>query len=72
MTRRTTKLSLEQARELEPFAEAAKRGLRRSNWRPGDPVEYLIAPITLAVLVEVSKRCRLGDLLREMDSQTTT
>jgi hypothetical protein len=54
---------IEQMKQLAPFLDAAKRGLTLSRWRPGDPVEELLAPITLAVLVAVSRECRLGELL---------
>lgn len=56
-------VEVEQMRSLVPFLDAAKRGLVLSRWRPGDPVEELLAPITLAVLVAVSRECRLGELL---------
>jgi hypothetical protein len=55
----------EQMRQLAPFLDAAKRGLVLSRWRPGDPVEELLAPIVLQVLVAVSRECRLGELLKE-------
>jgi hypothetical protein len=58
-------VEVEQMKQLVPFLDAAKRGLVLSRWRPGDPVEELLAPITLQVLVAVSRECGLGELLRE-------
>jgi hypothetical protein len=58
-----TPAEIEQAKQFVPFLDAAKRGLMLSRWRPGDPVEELLAPITLQVLIAVSRECRLGELL---------
>lgn len=41
---------------LVPFQDAGMRGLQRSRWRPGQPVEDLVAPIVLAVLAEVARQ----------------
>ena len=61
-----TRLDVEQAQELTPFMAAGMAGLGRSRWRPGDPVEYLVAPIVLAVLVSVSRECNLRKLNQAM------
>ena len=58
-----TPAEIEHAKQLVPFLDAAKRGLKLSRWRPGDPVEELLAPITLQVLIAVSRECGLGELL---------
>ena len=60
-----TPADIERAKALVPFLDAAKRGLTLSRWRPGDPVEELLAPITLQVLIAVSRECGLGELLKE-------
>ena len=52
------RLSKADAADLEPFGQAAMRGLGRARWRPGDPVEWLVAPIVLAVLAEVGRTIR--------------
>jgi hypothetical protein len=56
-------VEVEQMRQLVPFLDAAKRGLVLSRWRPGEPVEELLAPITLQVLIAVSRECGLRELL---------
>jgi hypothetical protein len=61
-----TRIEVEQAKQFVPFLEAAQRGLTLSRWRPGDPVEELLAPITLQVLIAVSRECGLGELLAEV------
>jgi len=56
---------IKQATALLPFLAAARRGLLMSCWRPGLDADELLAPIVLAVLVEVSKQLRIGELLAE-------
>jgi hypothetical protein len=63
--RRTTRLDIQQAEALLPFLKAGMDGLRRSHWRPGAPVEWLVAPIVLQVLVAVSRELRIKELLAE-------
>lgn len=57
---------IEQAKLLLPFLEAGRRGLLSSQWRPGAPVEDLLAPIVLHVLAEAGRRLRIGELLAEV------
>ena len=47
---------------LLPFLAAARRGLVRSRWLPGMNADDLLAPIVLAVLVEVAKQLRISEL----------
>jgi hypothetical protein len=58
-----TPAEIEQAKQFVPFLNAAAHRLALSRWRPGDPVQELLAPITLQVLIAVSRECRLGELL---------
>jgi hypothetical protein len=51
---------IQRAGQLMPFLKAARTGLARSRWRPGDDSDDLLAPVTLAVLVEVGRRCELN------------
>jgi hypothetical protein len=50
-------------KELLPFLAAARLGLARSRWRPGDDPDELLAPIVLTVLAEVARRIRPGELM---------
>lgn len=61
----TRHLSVQDTTDLEPFMVAGMEGLRRTRWRSGDPVECLVAPIVLQVLIAVSRECRLGELMKE-------
>jgi hypothetical protein len=59
------RLTDEQSAALEPFMIAGLDGLHRSRWKPGDPVEYLVAPIVLRVIIAVSREFRMGELIKE-------
>lgn len=61
--RKSARLTEDQAHDLQPFMKAGMRGLERSDWKPGLPVEYLVAPIVLQVLIAVSRECGLRELL---------
>lgn len=59
----TRRLSDEDARDLAPLMRAGHRGLRASRWKPGHPAEYLVAPIVLAVVAEVSRMLNLDGIM---------
>jgi hypothetical protein len=54
-------LTDDQVADLERYVEAGMGGLRRSSWRPGAPWEYLVAPIVLQVIIQVSQDLRFGE-----------
>lgn len=60
---------IESAKQLMPFLKAARIGLARSRWRPGDNPDDLLAPVVLAVLAEVSRQIRLGELMAAHDRE---
>lgn len=55
---------LEIAKVLAPFMRAGLNGLERSTWKPSQwrTVEELVAPIVVAVLVEVAKQLPLAEM----------
>lgn len=55
-----TVAEIEEMRMLLPFLEAGRRGLKRSRWMPGMDVDSLVAPVVLAVLVEVAETFNLA------------
>lgn len=59
---------IQQAKALLPFLAAARRGLVRSRWLPGMSADDLLAPIVLAVLVEVAKQLRVSELEATADA----
>ncbi len=62
-----TQQGVQQMKELLPFLQAARIGLARSRWRPGDNTDDLLAPIVLAILVEVARTLRIGELVAQLD-----
>lgn len=52
---------------LAPFMRAGLTGLKRSHWRPSDDVGDLVAPVVLAVLVEVAKQLPLAEMTAALD-----
>lgn len=46
---------------LEPLVRAGMEGLRKSKWQLGWPVEYLVVPIVIAVVIEVSRQLGLKE-----------
>lgn len=65
-----TEQEIEACKQLLPFLSAARRGLAMSRWRPGDDPDDLLAPIVLAVLVEVGKQIRPGELMAAVSADT--
>lgn len=61
-SRAICRLSDEDARDLAPLMQAGLRGLRASRWKPGHTAEYLVAPIVLAVVAEVSRMLNLDGI----------
>lgn len=57
---------IEAVRPLWPFLVAGRLGLQRARWRPGDSVDDLLAPIVMAVLVEVAKRLPLDAMIETL------
>lgn len=53
--RGVTPAETESLRYLAPFVKAGHEGLRRARWSPGMSADDLVAPIVVAVLVEVAK-----------------
>lgn len=53
--RAVTEAEAESLRYLVPFVKAGHEGLRRARWQPGMSADDLVAPIVVAVLVEVAK-----------------
>lgn len=62
---------LEACKVLLPFMRAGQEGLRRSRWRPGDHTDDLVAPIVLAVIVEVAKTFPLAKMTTALAAQET-
>lgn len=60
-----TPAEIAEMRMLLPFLEAGRQGLRRSHWKPGMDVDSLVAPVILAVLVEVAKTFNLAAIPAE-------
>jgi hypothetical protein len=58
----TMQLTEDQMSDLERYVKAGMDGLYRSRWRLGDPVEFLVAPIVLQVIILVSKDFHFADL----------
>lgn len=64
---KATPEDIEACQALTPFMEAGLTGLKRSRWRPSDNVGDLVAPIVLAVLVEVAKQLPLAEMTAALD-----
>jgi hypothetical protein len=62
---------LEACKTLAPFMRAGLDGLERSRWRPGQwtKIEDLVAPIVVAVLVEVAKQLPLAEMTAALDRE---
>jgi hypothetical protein len=64
---KATPEDIEACQTLAPFMRAGLAGLQRSRWRPSDNVGDLVAPIVLAVLVEVAKQLPLTEMTAALD-----
>lgn len=64
---KATPEDIEACQTLAPFMKAGLAGLERSRWRPSDNVGDLVAPIVLAVLVEVAKQLPLAEMTAALD-----
>lgn len=61
MASRTVRLSDDQVSDLAHYVDAGMSGLLRARWRFGDPLEYLVAPIVLQVIIQVGRDLGLGE-----------
>jgi hypothetical protein len=55
---------------LVPFLNAGLAGLERADWKPGQDVEALVAPIVVAVLVEVANRIPVAEMAALVATKT--
>lgn len=62
---------IEAAKVLAPFMRAGLEGLERSTWKPSQfrTVEELVAPIVVAVLVQVAKTLPLAEMTEALIRQ---
>lgn len=72
--RQPTSEELETAKVLVPFMRAGLEGLERSRWRPSQftQVEDMVAPIVVAVLVEVAKTLPLAEMTAALEARKET
>lgn len=53
-TKKHTRITEEDLRDIEPILIAARNAVLRSDWRIGDPIEKLSGFIALVVIARVS------------------